>query len=248
METIDCRALLSSPSAGFFVDKMSVLELAEIKSYIFDQYCCRIMSVYPDQSQWFYSQPIEQYHILSDLVDHKSLWPKRARILGPNSVKRIKQMPFFKKLCTELSIECISGEEESGWEEMYWRIVRPGAGDIGSLHADSWFWKFGHGKLPDTVKRIKIWIAIEVERELSGLRVVPGSHYMTHIKYHGEKDHTGIIKPKLDTPESSLTIYNVPTSPGDYVVFHDDLLHGGMTNYSNKTRVSLEATLLVSST
>jgi len=42
-----------------------------------------------------------------------------------------------------------------------------------------------------------------------------------------------------------LNIYDVPTKQGDFIIFHDDLIHGGMENRSNTTRVSMEATLLI---
>jgi len=230
---------------GFFVDSMAGEELAVLKGLIKDQYLHRINSMCPEHVTDFYQHGMKNYHQASHLVPHKDLWPKRARILGPNAFNIVTTLPFFQHLKKQLNIGSVATEEKCGWQEMYWRIVRPGNSDIGALHADRWFWDLGHGDMTEGMRRIKIWIAIEVESELSGLRVIPGSHLKGDWKYHGEVDHTGIAKPKFDEDESKLDIYNIPTNSGDFVVFHDDLIHGGMVNKSDTTRVSLEATLLI---
>jgi hypothetical protein len=216
-----------------------------IRELIREQYLSRILSVYPSLSKQFYAKPLSQYHSLQTDVDHRELWPKRVRILGPNGVSKFKQLAFFKQLTKQLDIQGITGEEQSGWEEAYWRIVRPGDSDIGDFHADSWFWKMGHGQIESAYRRIKIWVAIETIPGKSGLRVLPGSHQNSDWRYHGEIDHTGIKKPVFDEDIDTLNIFNVSTNPGDFIVFHDDLIHAGMPNKSDSTRVSLEATLLV---
>jgi len=230
---------------GYFISNMTNNDLASIKSLVEDQYYTRLLTEQPECSTIMSSIPMNQYHLKSELVEHQKLWPKRARILGPNAVNKVKSLSFYKTLVDKLGVDSISGEENSGWEEVYWRIVRPGNSDIGALHADKWFWDLGHGVLASNRRRIKIWIALATTPEQSGLRVVPNSHLNTDINYHGEIDHTGIAKPKLDTPEKSLDIVNLVTKPGEFVVFHDELIHGGMVNLSDHTRVSIEATLLV---
>jgi len=231
--------------SGYFIAEMTNNELLSIKRLVEDQYYTRILSEQSQQSSVISSMPMNQYHLHSEQVDHQSLWPKKARILGPNAVDTIKTLPFYKTLVDKLGVVEISGEENSGWQEIYWRIVRPGNSDIGELHADKWFWDLGHGVLASNKRRIKIWIALETSAGQSGLRVAPGSHLDPNIKYHGEVDHTGIAKPKLDEAESSLDIMNLVTNPGEFVIFHDELIHGGMVNQSNETRVSIEATLLI---
>jgi hypothetical protein len=189
---------------------------------------------------------MSEYHKHSEELDHRALWPKRARILGPNSIEIIKNLDFFRSLQCQLNIHRITGEEQSGWEEMYWRIVRPGSSDIGYYHADKWFWDFGHGESPDEFKRVKIWIAIDTVPGLSGLRVILGSHLRDDWDYSGEADHTGITKPKFNEDIEQFDIHNVSTQPGQFIIFNDSLIHSGMPNLSNTTRVSLEATFLIS--
>jgi hypothetical protein len=224
---------------------MSHDELLIIKDLVREQYLHRLTTMAPKQVKSFYLKEMSQYHQLSHLIEHESMWPKSARILGPSAVKQVMNLPFFQKLKKTFSIDSIATEEDCGWQEMYWRIVRPGNTDVGSLHADRWFWDLGHGTMPKNMHRLKLWIALDVDIGLSGLSVIPGSHLKSDWAYHGEVDHTGTSKPKFDEDISQLNIYDVPTKQGDFIVFHDDLIHGGMENSSNTTRVSIEATLLI---
>jgi hypothetical protein len=230
---------------GYTVMQMPTDDLTILRGLIFDSYLSRILSLYPSLSRQFHDVGMSNYHTIADKVNHRELWPKRARILGPSAVERIRSLPFFMNLTKIMNIQGITGEDGSGWQEMYWRVVRPGSGDIGDFHADRWFWDLGHGIIPAGMRRIKIWIAIETSPGKSGLRVIPGSHLRTDWKYHGETDHTGVSKPKFDEDIESLDVLNLSTKPGDFIVFHDELIHSGMPNQSDTTRFSIEATLLV---
>ena len=230
---------------GYVVEQMPSADLDILRKLIFDGFLSRVLTLYPSLSHEFYSAGLGNYHLLSDKVNHRELWPKRARLLGPHAVQTIQSLPFFKRLTQQLDILDITGEDGSGWQEMYWRIVRPGSQDIGDLHADKWFWDLGHGEVPAGIRRLKIWIAIETLPGKSGLRVIPESHLRTDWKYHGESDGSGVIKPKFDEDLAELNIVNVPTQPGNFIVFHDELIHAGMPNQSDSTRISIEATLLV---
>lgn len=230
---------------GFFLGSMTHDELSLLRCLIREQYLARLLMVAPKEVKQFYQTELSNYHQLSDVIEHQKMWPKSARILGPNAFNAIFDLPFFQSLKEKLNIKAVATEEGCGWQEMYWRIVRPGNSDIGDYHADKWFWDLGHGNMPEGMKRLKIWIAVEVVSGKSGLCVIPGSHLKDDWKYHGEVDHTGIAKPKFDEDPNQLNIYDVPTEPGDFIVFHDGLIHRGMENKSDKTRVSLEATLLI---
>jgi len=230
---------------GYCIDTMSASELTTIKGLITDQYLARIGSLFKSDVNEFFLKGMNQYHLLSQMVEHQNLWPKKARILGPNAVEQFKNLSFFKRLKSNFNVHSITNEDGSEWEEVYWRIVRPGSSDVGDFHADKWFWDLGHGKIPEGYKRIKIWIAIEVVKGKSGLAVIPGSHLKQDWSYHGKEDHTGISKPKFDEDITKLNVINLSTEPGDYVIFNDQLIHAGMPNQSDETRVSLEATLLI---
>jgi len=221
-------------------------ELARLKALIEKQWLEVVRSAAPELVETFAGGGIERYHEHSHLVDHASLWPKRCRILPAEAVAEIRAMSLFDRLEDHFGEFVISNEDELEPEELYWRIVRPRqSGDIGPLHADAWFWELGHGATPADMTRVKVWIAVVTEPGRSGLRIVPGSH-LREWRYHGEMRH-GFVKPQIDEDERELNPQLVPMSPGDAIVFHDRLLHGGAMNEGELTRVSLEFTMFVKS-
>lgn len=186
----------------------------------------------------------ENYHEVALLIEHQSYWPKSKRILPQTAIDKIRSMSFMKSLEQEFGPFSISGEEEIGREEIYWRIVRPNAPtDIGPAHADEWFWKLGHGKTPEGTQRVKVWISLYNEKGLSGLMMAANSH-KKEWRYHGEERH-GFVKPVIDEDESQLGLELLPMQAGDMVVFNDRTLHKGAPNRGEKTRVSAEFTMFV---
>ena len=185
---------------------------------------------------------IGDYHLHQ--VEHASLWIKKSRILSPLNVEMIKQLNFMKVLENEFGPFKISNEERIYPEEIYWWIVRPyEMADVGTLHADRWFWDLGHGKKPGK-QCVKIWIPIRCQPGHNGLKVVPGSHKKKDWKYHGEHPSADYrahyMKPVIDESEEDLKPIPLMTEPGRCVIFNEDLLHGGMFNAGTQTRISLE--------
>ena len=137
----------------------------------------------------------------------------------------------------------ISDEEQLGWEEMVWRLVRPGQpSDVGPLHSDEWFVILENEPMP-LGRRVKVWIAIVCESGKNGLEIVAGSH-RRQWRFHGVQLH-GKLKPQIDEDVEAMDVRLVPTEPGDAIVFHHDLLHRGAVNAGARMRVSLEFTLCV---
>jgi hypothetical protein len=225
--------------------KMSAAELAEFRGLITDHWLTRIGELYPASIvDEFRAAGLAGYHRLTDRVDHKALWPKTARLLPPAAVKAIRQMKFMEILADEFGPFGISNEEEIYSEELYWRIVRPQmASDIGPVHADAWFWELGHGAMPENTVRVKVWIPFYCEPGMNGLKVLPGSQRQ-HWPYHGEL-RDGFVKPQIDFDERSVPMQLLNIEPGNLVVFHDKLLHGGALNTGSTTRVSAEFTMFV---
>jgi hypothetical protein len=217
-----------------------------VQSFIEDQWLARIGECAPDAVDTFRSVGIARYHEAAHHLDHATAWPKAVRILPAEAVRCIRQTSLVKGLEEAFGEFAISDEEELGREEIYWRIVRPDEpGDTGPIHADRWFWDLGHGTTPAAAERVKVWTAVVSEPGLSGLQVVPGSH-RREWRYHGERRH-GMMKPCLDVDVDTLDTRLVPTRPGDSVVFHDKLLHGGGMSRGLFTRISFEFTMFVSS-
>lgn len=226
---------------GFFFNKN---ELEVVRAFIKTQWLENIKCYALEQAAKFSEIEMTQYHALSHLVDHSTLWPKKNRILPQNAIDYIRSTSLIKSLEDIYGDFEISDEENIGREEIYWRLVRPNQfSDVGPLHADAWFWELDHGATPPNVTRVKVWIAIYCDHGLNGLRVVPHSQ-KRNWKYHGEY-RDGFSKPQIDEDESTLPVVLVDTKPGDAIVFHDKLLHGGALNKSMNTRVSIEFTMFV---
>ena len=218
-------------------------ELAQVQSLIRDQWLQRISEASPQVAGNFEAVGMSRYHEVCDLVDHKSLWPKSQRILEPQAVAKIRQTSLIQALEKEFGAFEISDEENVGYEEMYWRLVRPdNATDVGPLHADEWFWSLGHGVTPPNTQRVKVWIAICCDPGKNGFRFVPGSH-QKQWRYHGDM-RDGFVKPMIDEDEKTLNAVIFDSRPGDAIVFNDRLLHGGAIG-GTSTRVSLEFTMFV---
>lgn len=232
---------------GYNTDlKLTEHDLETLRQMIRMQWLYRIQLLSPKNVREFDTRGMENYHEVSDLIDHASAWPKPARVLPREAVHTIRNMEFFKKIEKELGMFSISDEEHLGWENIYWRLVRPGDKDTGSLHADKWFWEIGEygevANFPHT--RMKIWIAIYTTPGKNGILIAPSSHKKKNWRWHAEERY-GLKKPIFDGPKEDLNLVLLPLSPGESVIFHDELIHGGAPNIAETTRISLEFTMLI---
>jgi len=229
---------------GFCTDvRFTPDELSMVRGLIKSQWLQRIEESGVGRSKVFEDLEMNRYHEQCQMLDHKNMWPKSKRILGADAVKAIRQTSLIKTLEAEFGPFAVSGEDGIEKEEMYWRLVRPdGVTDVGPLHADQWFWALGHGTTPLDHQRVKVWISIYSELGQNGFKFVAGSH-KKEWRYHGvAKD--GFVKPQIDEDESALGAEIFMSQPGQAIVFHDRLLHGGEPG-GTTTRVSLEFTMFV---
>ena len=233
-------------SQGYMLCSMPQDDLAVLLSHVREQYLHVIQSVAPAHVAKYFSQPLQAYHQIykPDHFEHAKVWSKPSRVFGPQACQRALSLTFCQHLKQLLGDFRVADEEGFGWPGVYWRLVRPGNTDIGPIHADKWFWDLGHGHMPTGYQRLKIWICLHAEPGKSGLRVVPESHKSEQWKYHGEVKN-GMTKPVIDEREEDLDLIDLPLSSGQFVLFHDKLLHGGMPNAGETSRLSLEFTLLV---
>lgn len=226
---------------GYTLDALTPDELARVRRYITDQYLARLGKLQPDLVGPARDAGIAAYHTLPIRFDHGSSWPKETRLLDPRYVADFAGMGFFTRIREQIGPGAVISHDE-----LNWRVVRPGhPGDVGPVHADKWFWDagYGYGSMPAGYDRFKIWIGVFTEPGANGLMVKPGSHRVTTWKHHFEiKD--GIKKPVLDEDEASLDMQLLPLKAGQMVLFHDELLHGGVVNRGSTCRVSIELTVL----
>ena len=220
-------------------------ELEQVRGFVTTHWLETINKAAPSTHHIFEQKGIEQYHEFSNLLDHGSIWSKSSRMFPHNIVQKIRKMSLITNLEKIYGSIEIVDEENLGYEEIDWRLVRPNQwSDIGPLHADSWFCELGHGVPPPPGKKaIKVWVALCCEPGKNGLNVVPHSQKRSW-RYHGESRH-GFVKPQIDEDETKLNAILVHTKPGDAIVFHDKLLHGGALNKGLFTRVSMEFMVFV---
>ena len=223
-------------------------DLTLLRQLIQRQWRARIAQVHPELAQRAQQLGIARYHELDADVQHEALWPKEYRILDRSAVAQIKGARFFMDLHRvfgDFSIaEGFHGNVHiAGLEEIYWRLVRPGAPtDVGPLHADHWFHQMleMQGRaFPRDAFTLKLWIPIYSEPGRNGLLLVPDSH-RKNWKYSVAWVN-GQPKPRFEDDAEPIL---VPTAPGNALLFHERTLHGGALNRGESTRVSAEITLV----
>ena len=229
---------------GYLVSSLSTKDLEVLRALILEQYKSVMLRNHPELADTACDVGLQNYHEL-EISDqqHKAMWTKQNRTLFQEAISVFRNLDFFERLEYELGSLIITNEDQTRTEEIYWRLVRPNhSEDIGPMHADAWFWDLQNGAIDHGLRRLKIWIAVFTECGSNGLKIVPRSQHMK-INFSGEK-RDGKFKPvkNLELESRSDTML-VPTNPGNFILFHDNLLHGGAMGGSS-TRVSLEFTAL----
>jgi len=231
-------------SAGFYIGlSFEKFELEMIRESVRAAWLENICKVSPTNLNVFETIEMAEYHTKAHLLDHDNIWPKKTRILDSKFVSQFRQTSLFRRIEEEFGEVFISGEDGICPEEVYWRLVRPDSPrDVGPLHADEWFWRLGSWHTPEGYRRLKIWISLYSEKGKNGFKYVPGSHKKEWD--FGQAEKSGLVKPVIREDEKSLNPIFFESDPGDAIVFHDKLLHGGSIG-GKKTRVSMECTLFV---
>lgn len=225
---------------GYCLEQLAPAELEFVRTAITAQYLDRLAQLQPDLVPPARTRGIARYHTLPAAFDHAGSWPKATRLLDPKHVADFSRMGFFRRIRNQLGPSAVISHDE-----LNWRLVRPDRpGDVGPLHADKWFWDagYGYGSMPAGYDRFKIWIAVHTEPGANGLCVVPNSHRRPW-RHHFE-DRDGIRKPVFDEDPESVGAELLPLAAGRMVMFHDELLHGGVVNRGATCRVSIELTVL----
>lgn len=225
---------------GFCLESLAPAELELIRGLIGAQYLDRLGQLQPELVPLARERGIAKYHTLPINFDHGKSWPKATRLLDAKHVADFSRMGFFRRIRSQIGPAAIISHDE-----LNWRLVRPNQpSDIGPLHADKWFWDagYGYGSMPTGYDRFKIWIAIHTEPGANGLCVKSGSHRQ-EWKHHIE-DKDGVRKPVFDENPDEICMELLPLGAGQMVMFHDEMLHGGVVNRGQTCRVSIELTVL----
>ena len=223
-------------------------DLGELRRRINSQIHKKLNAVNEDVTKHLYPDfdYLNDYHKISNTMNHKKIWSKNNRLLSEEDTEWFMNTASIQRLFKEQKTDLVSDEEKISRFNFYWRLTRPlVAEDVGGLHRDEWFWILNDnfGYKVKNIERIKIWIAVQTEVGKNGLRVVPESHNKKDIEWEGVATNT-IRKPVLKSLIYNDSAVLLDTAPGEGVVFHDQLLHGGAINRGKKARCSIEFTLL----
>ena len=212
-----------------------------------------ISAAHPELAKEAEELGVDHYHRLSTRLDHGKTWPKSSRVLPQTFVDKIKALPFIDRLKKRIRGVCdlrhLRHEAASRTGRDLLAISEAASPtDVGSIHRDSWFHKSfngGYGMFPEGTVTVKVWIPIYCEPGKSGLSIVAGSH-LRDWKYH--LDTTAhIARPVLDEDPSQVDAKLIPTEAGNLLIFNENVLHGGVVNRGEKTRVSAEITMVLKS-
>jgi len=225
---------------GFCLEALAPAELELVRGLIAAQYLDRLGQLQPELVTLARERGIARYHTLPIAFDHGKSWPKATRLLDPQYVADFSRMGFFRRVRAQVGPSAVISHDE-----LNWRLVRPNQpADVGPVHADKWFWDagYGYGSMPPGYDRFKVWMAIHTEPGANGLCVKPHSH-RREWKHHFE-DKDGVRKPVFDEDTDAVGLELLPIAAGGMVMFHDELLHGGVVNRGTSCRVSIELTVL----
>ena len=166
---------------------------------------------------------------------------KPARILPEKLAGKMLEELEANGFLTKSNSEFITDEENLGYPNVYWRIVRSNQSkDVGPVHADKWFWDLGDATIPDKYERTKTWLPLLQDNRSPSLLILPGSQKIDY-SYDYRVDKSGRRKPIFHNDIVLNSMIPAPVSTGEAIIFHDRLLHGGRTTGS--LRVSMEWTL-----
>lgn len=187
---------------------------------------------------------IDNYHKLNIKNSlHKKIWTRKNRIASTELVNYLKNKSHILNILRkEFGELAFSQKVNKKKPDVYWRLVRPNKKtDVGPIHADEWFWAANNWKTPKSKKVLKVWMLLSDNLD-KGLSVIPYSFKKKDWVYKKEyKDD--IFKPKFNKKKNLYKIKPLKTPKGKILVFNYGLLHSGLINKSNETRISLEFSL-----
>lgn len=184
-------------------------------------------------------QEVEKYHNLNILDnEHKNLWTRDNRNFNQEIILESGLYSFLEKNLGKISFSSVVDKNNP---DIFWRLVRPNKKDVGSIHADIWFWDINNWSVPKDKNCLKIWMLLSKNIN-KGLGVLEKSHLKDDWIYNVSfKD--GLQKPEFDTKKNIYKNEDLETPFGSVVFFDYRLLHYGIYNLTDFSRISLEFTI-----
>ena len=200
-------------------------------------------------------ESMKNIHKRKDLQNIFATLSVFKRTLKKEAAFSILNLNWIKKLTDELEMYP-SDPYKLGYPCFTWRLVRPAmTSDYRNVHKDQWFRialkgtkhpncipgpKIIDKNLPSQLQTIKVWLALNVKPGFSGLMVSPESQKNDFPSFTLIKKD-GLEKPLVNETEvKQIKFENVLTNSGDFVLFGEELMHGGAPTNTSDCRISLE--------
>ena len=239
MITLENFKNVNDRSIGFYISEIDRTDLKLIRDLIERHFKEWIIKNFSSKDVSF-----ANYLKSCDQERHGLIFTKKNRVLPKNlfdiAHNNLKIFKNLKKIYPEFEI---TDEENLGFGNFYWRLVRPYPyKDVGPMHKDKWFWDLGSGKIDENkYRRNKLWISVIGDQEL-GFRFVKGSPNMD-LNFKSEY-RDGMKKPMFDEKNIEKSVTSLRGSNGTFIIFNDELLHGGKVLNNETVRISIECTFL----
>lgn len=168
---------------------------------------------------------------------------KKNRILSKNNYLKIEEAIKQSQFLNKNPIKWyITDEENLGYPNVYWRYVKSkDKSGVGPIHADKWFWDLNGYRMEKDFERIKIWMPLYQPND-SAFTVLEGSQ-KNEYNYQYMEEPSGKRKPIFKQENIESKMEKVKFKIGEFIIFNDKLLHGGVSLDTN--RVSVEWTMAI---
>jgi hypothetical protein len=194
---------------------------------------------------------IKNYLNTSNPESHSELFKKKNRILPKKNYEKFIEESFLIKNLKDLFHNIhITDEENLGYGNIYWRLVRPHPfKDVGPFHKDKWGWDLSTHKIDENkFQRCKIWISITGGDKLGFkfLKNSVNSNFGFKIKEQSISPSFSFRNLSFDENNISVDeVVSLKGEKGTFIIFHDELLHTGEVLFNNFARLSIEFTFLI---
>ena len=138
---------VNDKNLGYFISKLEKKDFELIKNIIKDHFNELINNFKVNDKNINFSNYLDKF----DQSNHQILFTKKNRVLPKKYLDiLIKKFELFKKLKKLFGDFEITDEENLGFGNFYWRLVRPFPNiDVGTMHKDKWFWDLGTGSMDE---------------------------------------------------------------------------------------------------
>ena len=204
---------------------------------LYDLICSRVNERLQAEGFDFQVRDLSTFHTLDVPEDvHKKIFGPNYRyldvppilvkaLLGPTVREIAEAFWGHSNICL---LDLVNGETAEN--TCGFRVIRPHSKDVSGIHSES-----SYGIHPITV-----WMPVLGFDERYTLKISPRSHAVKHPAEMIEKVPGFMARPYKDEYLKNFQFYRPNMRPGEAIVFHPDLIHGGSANLGDLTRVSIE--------